>query len=187
MDLILFTIPVVRLLFIAWIVFILDSIVGKWLTQAFALHPRSLFGLVGIFTSPFLHGFPGHIAANSGGFLVLGCLIAIQGWNMFVFVSIALTLMVGVILWLFSPNSVIGASGVIFGYLGYLLMYGITVDGGLSLLAGAIGLVAYGHIWIGIFPRDPMVSWLAHAAGFVCGLMLGHYLGLRAIEIGLTG
>lgn len=187
-----FTMPLTTMLMIMWVAFIVDSISrGRndygILTNVFGLHPRSPVGIIGIITHPLLHGSLGHLTTNSGGFIVLGLLIAVQGWSMFVFVTIALTAITGLFLWLFSPNSVIGASGVIFGYLGYLLAFGMTVDGGLPLLAGFIGLVTYGYIWTGIFPSDPRISWLAHAAGFACGLALGHYLGERTIALSVYG
>lgn len=184
-DLLLFSIPVIRLLGIAWVVFLLDKSSGDQLSRIFCLQPRSLFGLVGIATSPFLHGNRSHIVGNSSAFLMLGLLIAAQGRNMFYFVSLVLTMTTGLLVWLFSSNPVIGASGVIFGYLGYLLMFGMTVDDGWASGAGVIALVTYGWIWMGIFPSTRGVSWLAHAIGFVSGIVLGYVLGLRAIELGV--
>jgi membrane associated rhomboid family serine protease len=184
-DLLLSSIPVIRLLGIAWIVFFLDKSSGDRLSRIFRLQPRSLFGLVGIATSPFLHSNQSHIVGNSSAFLVLGLLIAAQGQNMFYFVSAVLTVTTGLLVWLFSSNPVIGASGVIFGYLGYLLMFGMTVDEGWAWGAGAIAFVIYGSLWVGIFPSAPGVSWLTHAMGFVSGIALGYVLGLRAIELGV--
>lgn len=170
-----------------WLLHFVNALTNDRIIWAGAIKPRSPLSLINIITAPFLHVDAGHLQANTGAFIVLGILLSVLGQNMFVFVSIALTLATGLILWLFSPNSVIGASGVIFGYLGYLLSFGMTIDQGIPLLAGAIGFVTYGGIWIGIFPSDPRVSWLAHATGFACGLILGHYLGMRAIGLGVYG
>lgn len=179
--------PPIAILILLWLIHLLDAATRYGLTHVFCLRPRHVWGLIGIATSPLLHADFRHLMTNSGAFLVLGWLIAIQGVNMFLFVSIVLAVAVGLILWLLSPSPVIGASGVIFGYLGFLVMYGLTIDSGLPQAAGFVGLVLYGGIWIGIFPNDPQVSWLAHAAGFVCGIGLGHWMGLRAIELGVVG
>jgi membrane associated rhomboid family serine protease len=164
-----------------WLLHLLNKTTGDRLNWVGALKPRSIFSLVNIITAPLLHVDTGHLQTNSSAFVVLGLLLAVQSKGLFIVVTAVLTLITGIGVWLLSSKPTIGASGVIFGYLGFLLMFGMTIDGGLPLLAGAIGLVTYGGIWVGVFPSDPRVSWLAHAIGFAAGIILGHTLGLRAI------
>lgn len=174
--------PVISLLMLMWLVHLLNTMGHGWLSKLLGLQPRSVFGLVTIVTYPLLHADFQHLWINSGAFLILGSLIAIQGSNLLIFVSALLVLITGISLWLFSSGRVVGVSGVNFGYLGFLLSFGGTVGDGLAFVAAALALVLYGGTWISIFPTHPRISWLAHFAGFVGGLGMGHLLALRALE-----
>ncbi|HYN57096.1 MAG TPA: rhomboid family intramembrane serine protease, partial [Motilibacterales bacterium] len=75
--------------------------------------------------------------------------------------------------WLIAPaNTVtIGASGVVFGYLGYLLVAGIRTRHWRDLLVGFVVLLIYGGLLLGALPWGVAanVSWQAHLTGAIAG------------------
>ena len=153
------------------LVLVLDSLFGGALS-AFGVRPRSLTGLRGIAFAPFLHGGWSHLAANSVPFLVLGGLVLLQDTRRFLVTSLGAALGAGLAAWLLgAPNSVhIGASGLVFGYLGYLLTHGwFSRTLGAALLGLAVAFV-WGGLVYGVLPGQPGVSWQSHAGGFVGGL-----------------
>ena len=84
--------------------------------------PRQASGLPGIVTSPFVHANAAHLATNLPPFVVLGALVLRRNEAQFVEVAVTIALAQGTLLWLFGRNaSHVGMSGVIFGFLGYLL------------------------------------------------------------------
>src|SRR5215213_8678642 len=116
----------VGLVVLAWFIEIADFIVpGRWL-DSHGIVPRTLAGLLGIFFTPFLHGGFAHLAANTIPFLTLGFLVMLRGLGTFLGVTLTIMVLGGLGVWLFAPSNTIhiGASGVIFGYIGYLLARG---------------------------------------------------------------
>jgi membrane associated rhomboid family serine protease len=165
------SIILVGLVAFAWVLEIGDAIVpGHWLDDH-GIRPHTLAGLWGILFSPFLHAGFAHLAANTVPFLILGFLVMLRGLGTFVGVSLLVMLVGGLGVWLFgSANTdVIGASGVIFGYIGYLLGRGYFERGILSIaVAVVVGVMFGGALW-GILPGDPHISWQAHLFGFIAG------------------
>lgn len=166
---------------IAWIVHALNF--NGWLSNLFGLYPRSLWGLVGIPLSPFLHADQKHLTGNTAGFLLLGWFILMQGIHLFYVVTIASALVSGMGTWLFGRSNgypYVGASGVIFGYLGFLLVYGLS-SGSLIALLIALGVGAK-QLWMitgtryfpsQILPGDnPRMAWDAHLYGFIGGMVI---------------
>ncbi|MEO1005302.1 MAG: rhomboid family intramembrane serine protease, partial [Cyanobacteria bacterium J06638_38] len=109
-----------------WIVEILDFLVFQGSLDGYGVRPQSIIGLRGIVFAPFLHGGFGHLMANTVPFLTLGWLTMIQETKDFYIATIMSALIGGLGVWVFgSPNSVhIGASILIYGYLGFLLLRG---------------------------------------------------------------
>jgi membrane associated rhomboid family serine protease len=159
-----------------WVVEIVDAVVFDGALDKFGIHPRSGFGLVGVVTSPLLHGGFGHLASNTVGLLMFGTLVALWSRREFALVALASLLVGGLGVWLFgeSNSNHIGASGVVFGYFGYVLARGwyerkflsITISIGIALmfgglLAGAIpGLAGWG------------ISWEGHLFGLIGGVLV---------------
>jgi len=141
--------------------------------DAYGVRPRSLSGLEGIPLAPFLHAGFGHLFSNSLVFAVLG-VIAYAAVTLPRFVGvIAITaLSSGLGAWLFGePNTVvIGASGVIFGLLGFLLFRGLTERSPGAITVSIMMLMIYGGTISGILPGVPYVSWQSHLFGFVGGV-----------------
>ncbi|NES96878.1 MAG: rhomboid family intramembrane serine protease, partial [Desertifilum sp. SIO1I2] len=110
---------------IFWIVEIVDVVVFQGRLDTFGILPRHPIGLRGILLAPFLHGSFNHLIANTLPFLTLGWLVMLKETRDFFIVSAITLLISGLGVWLFgSPGFHIGASGVIFGYLGFLLLRG---------------------------------------------------------------
>lgn len=154
---------------IMWGLEVIDAILGQPLNNL-GIHPRELDGLPGIFLSPVLHADFPHLIANTVPFLVLGFFVTLRGLRTFALVTIFTTVVGGLLVWLAARSgSVIGASGVIFGYFGYLMAMGIFERSAKSIaLAVVVGLL-YGGIIFGVVPTDGRVSWEGHLFGAMAG------------------
>lgn len=151
---------------------LLADVVSGGTLAVYGVQPRSTTGLRGILFAPFLHGNWSHLAANSLPFVVLGGLVLLHDLRRFVTVTLFAMLGAGLAAWLLgAPRSVhIGASGVVFGYLGFLLAHGwFAKRVGTALLSMAVAFV-WGGLVFGVLPGQPGVSWQSHAGGFVGGL-----------------
>jgi membrane associated rhomboid family serine protease len=138
----------------------------------FGIVPRNPIGLRGILLAPFLHGGLGHLIGNTIPFLVLGWLVMLRETSDFFVVSILSAFVSGLGTWLFgTPGIHLGASGVIFGYLGYLLARGYFER---SILAIAMSLFVgtlYGSLIWGVLPFQQGISWEGHLFGFLGGIL----------------
>ena len=108
-----------------WAVFAVDTVLGGALLH-FGIVPRTTDGLWGILAAPFLHADLAHLTANTASLLVLGWLVMLRDPRHFGLVAICAMLGAGLVAWLLgAPRSVHGgASGVIFGFLGFLIFAG---------------------------------------------------------------
>lgn len=163
---------------IMWIVFILNSILPINLNH-FGLVPRTEYGLIGIFTSPFLHANLSHIVNNS---IPLFALLAITGafygdrmyWILFLNISIG-----GMLEWLFARSAChIGASGLIYGLVGFLIAYGIFQRKVVPMLLSlGIGLYYGLTMWSGMLPTQASnISWEGHLFGAIGGVITAKIL-----------
>ena len=159
------------LLGIMWVVEILDLLPFIHLDR-FGIHPRSVAGLAGIVCAPFLHAGFAHLAANSFPFVILGGIVLLGGRRVFWSVTLFVTLTGGLGVWLFSGRFTnhIGASGLIFGYLGFLLARGFFEKSLRWMLAACAILLAYGGLLFGVLPIRAGVSWQGHLFGFLAGV-----------------
>jgi membrane associated rhomboid family serine protease len=157
---------------IFWIVEILDRYLFRDQLDVFGIIPRNPVGLRGILFAPFLHGGFPHLIANTVPFLVLGWLVMLQETSDF-FIVTALTMLVGGVgVWLFgAPGFHIGASILIFGYLGFLLFRGYFQRNLPSILLSIVVGVLYGGAIWGVLPGQPGVSWQGHLFGFLGGVL----------------
>lgn len=154
-----------------WIVRILDSLRGDGTSVAgTGIVPRHVSSLGDIVVAPFIHANWAHLLANIGPLLVLGALVLLGGTGEFVFVTLTSAMFAGAGSWLFGEaGRHIGASGVIFGYIGYLL-FRPAYDRRLLVIVVMVAAIAlYGSalLW-SVVPRAG-ISWTAHAFGFVGG------------------
>lgn len=159
------------LLGIMWAVEILDLLPFIDLDR-FGIRPRSVAGLAGIVLAPFLHAGFEHLIANSIPFVILGGIVLLGGRGVFWRVTLFVTLAGGFGVWLFAGRYTnhIGASGLIFGYLGFLLARGYFEKSLPWMLAACAILVAYGGLLFGVLPTRAGVSWQGHLFGFLAGV-----------------
>jgi membrane associated rhomboid family serine protease len=139
----------------------------------FGIRPRSTSGLFGILCAPFLHGGFRHLISNTMPFLILGFLIMMQDWAEWIVVTIVAALGSGLGTWLFgAPGTLhIGASGVVFGYFGFLVTRAYF-ERNLGSLAVAMLVISLfgGMIW-GILPIQVGISWEGHLFGLLGGMV----------------
>ncbi len=160
-----------------WAIEILDLFLGGALNQ-FGIRPRSVVGLRGILFAPFLHGSLFHLMANTVPFIILGWLVMLRRTSDFWPVTIIVTLVAGLGTWLFAPSLTvhIGASGVVFGYLGFLISRGYFERSfGAIALSLVVGLLYGGMIW-GVLPGQLGISWQGHLFGFLGGILAAQLL-----------
>ena len=156
---------------VMWVSELVDTIVGHHLDR-YGVRPRSLVGLRGIPLAPFLHVGWQHLIGNTVPFAILGVLIALSGVVRFAKANLIIGLCSGFGMWLFgATNSVhLGASGMVFGYLGYLLSRGFFDRRFGQIVLGAIVGLIYGGLLWGVLPTDSGVSWQGHLFGFLGGI-----------------
>ena len=164
-----------------WILEIIDLFFLRGALNAYGIRPHTISGLRGILFAPFLHGGLGHLLANTTPFLILGWFVMLRETSDF-FVVTAITMLIsGLGVWVFgSPYTVhIGASGLIFGYFGFLLLRGYFERSVLSIMVSLIvGLLYGGMIW-GVLPSQFGISWQGHLFGFIGGALAARLLARR--------
>lgn len=167
---------------IFWVVFIIDRSFWNGNLSQFGIMPHRLIGLRGILFAPFLHGNYYHIASNTASFLVLGWMVMLRNTNDFYFVSVFTAIASGLGTWLVgSPSSVhIGASGVIFGYFGYLLSRGYFEKSFVAIAISITIAMSYGSLIWGILPTRSYISWEGHLFGFIGGVLAARILAAQA-------
>ncbi len=163
-----------------WLVEAVDWLVWSYSLNQWGIRPRQLDGLWGIGLAPFLHAGFGHVAANTLPFLVLGWFVLLQGIRPFLFVTATIMLVSGLGTWLIAPPHTVhvGASGVIFGYFGFLLLRGYFARKASALFVSLVVILLYGGLIWGILPQGPGISWQGHLFGFVGGGLAAY--GLRS-------
>jgi membrane associated rhomboid family serine protease len=136
-----------------------------------AVVPRTSGGLLGIFTAPFVHANLAHLAANLPPFVVLGALVLRRNESGFIGIAVAIALSEGLLVWLAGRRGPhLGMSGVIFGFLGYLLALAWLTRATPDLLVAAAVLIVYGGMLAGMAPARQGISWESHLFGFISGL-----------------
>jgi membrane associated rhomboid family serine protease len=138
----------------------------------FGIRPRTVPGLVGIVCAPFLHANFAHLLSNSVPFLILGGVVLLGGTAVFWRVTLFVVLVGGFAVWLLAArySNHIGASGLIFGYLGFLLARGFFEKSAMWMLVSFIMLVLYGGLLFGVLPLHAGISWEGHLFGFLAGI-----------------
>ncbi|GAU67755.1 hypothetical protein SSP35_05_03220 [Streptomyces sp. NBRC 110611] len=164
-----------------WLLEGVDFVTGGAL-DTFGIQPRDPDELVDVVPAAFMHFGFGHLAANTVPLLVLGFLAALRtGVRRFLAVALVITLTSGLGVWLTAPpdSNTAGASGVVFGLFGYLLIRGFIerklLDIGIGLAVGAL----YGSILWGALPTDSGISWQGHLFGLIGGVLAAFLLRAR--------
>jgi membrane associated rhomboid family serine protease len=170
-----------------WLVELADMLlprlpfVGIESLDNYGILPRETDEIWRIAAAPFLHADYRHLIANSIPLLVLGYLVIIRNKWHFPLVFVCAVLVSGLGVWLFGgANSIhIGASGVVFGFMGYLLGRGFFERSIVSILFGLVALLLYGSILVGVLPGQEGVSWLGHLFGLAGGALVAYIFSLN--------
>jgi len=161
-----------------WLFEIIDELFFHNALNGLGVRPRTLEGLRGIVLAPFLHGNFAHLAANTVPFAVLGWFVIMQGVREFWVVTGVTAVASGLGMWLFGSNGSvhIGASGLIFGYFGFLLLRGYFERSASAVFWALIVVLLYGGMIWGVLPGHIGISWQAHLFGFIGGGFSAHLL-----------
>jgi membrane associated rhomboid family serine protease len=155
-----------------WILEFLDIFVFRHSLDRYGILPRNIGGLWGILFAPFLHGGFPHLIANTVPFITLGWLIMVRETREFFPVTAVIMVVGGIGVWLFGASAYhIGASGLIFGYLGFLLLRGYFERSIVSIGIAILVFVLYGGVLWGMVPSNPGISWESHLFGFIGGVI----------------
>jgi membrane associated rhomboid family serine protease len=150
------------------------------------IRPLEADGLWGIVFAPVLHANWAHLMANTIPLLVLGFLMTLAGLSRFVWATAIVWILGGFGTWLIGnigsdcgPTDHIGASGLIFGWLAFLLVFGIFVRRFIDIAIGLVVLFAYGGVLLGAMPvlgQCGGVSWQGHLCGAIAGVVAAYWL-----------
>lgn len=155
------------------------------LDLAAGIIPHRIQGLDGVFFSPFLHADFNHLYSNSIPLILLGTFVLAAGTRRFLWSTLVIILVSGLGVWFTgSPNSVVvGASGVIFGYLGILLTRGVVERSWWNLAVVLLVGLLYGWQLLGILPTDERISWQGHLFGLLGGIVAAILFRRRRAEL----
>jgi membrane associated rhomboid family serine protease len=174
--------PPLLLLAVMWALEVVDVVLRGRLDGE-GIVARNPEGLLGVLLAPFLHVGFAHLMANTVPLLVLGTLVAYGDRGRFWPVTAMIIVLGGLGTWLIAPPSTVtlGASGLVFGYLAWLLVVGVRTRHWWDLLVGVLVLLVYGTLLLGALPwvAPANVSWQAHLCGALAGGLAGWRLPPR--------
>jgi membrane associated rhomboid family serine protease len=159
---------------VLWIIQFVNVADGYRLTEYYGIRPHDVSDLPYLFTAPFLHASWGHIEGNSVPFAIFGFLAAYRSLKRFAVVTVVALLTSGLAAWLFAPitSDVIGASGVIFGWFGYVIVRGFFNHDKVDIIVGLIIVILYLPIFTLLLPA-PHLAYQGHIGGLLGGALCG--------------
>ncbi|MCZ6887467.1 MAG: rhomboid family intramembrane serine protease [Gammaproteobacteria bacterium] len=154
----------------------LYGLADKSFLYQMALVPRRVDGLAGVLTMPFVHQSMSHLVLNTVPLAVLGGLVVLRGARYFALVSLAILAAGGLLVWGFArPGLHVGASGLVFGYFGFLLVRGVYDRQLSSALVALVVVFLYGGMFWGILPGGDGTSWESHLYGLLAGGVIARF------------
>ena len=168
-----------------WLVELVDWLVLNNALDDYGIKPRESDALPGILLAPFLHFGFRHVAANTVPFVLLGWLVGLRRFSDFLLVSVAILLIGGLGIWLMGPAQSVhaGASGLVFGYLGFLLLRGYFERSPIAILVAIVVGAVYASALPGLLPGQQGISWQGHLFGFAGGVLAERVLSARRREV----
>ena len=181
---------VLLLIFVAaiWLVYLVNILLYGGDLNRFGLAPMALpyrflsefelsvpylaGSLRGILLAPLLHGSFSHLMSNTFPLFLLGGFVALRGTKTLVGLSLFVVVLGGLLVWLVGRPAIhIGASGLVFGYFGYLVAQGWYERSFVSIAVAVAVLLLYGGIIFGVLPQAGFISWEGHLFGLIAGVL----------------
>ena len=152
--------------------------VSAYRLNKLGIWPRQSLGWIGIPFSPFLHGNFTHFIFNAVPLFAFSNFILLQGARVFYISTVSIIILSGILIWLFGRRGIhVGASALIMGYLGFILMGVYYHPTALSIIAGGVCLFYFGGVLMNLLPsHDKHVSWEGHIYGFLSGVVTAYFL-----------
>ena len=171
-----------------WVLQIFNWASHYRLDYDYGILPRNIGRLPQIFSAPFLHFSWDHIEGNSGPLFVFGFLAAYRGVKKFLGVTLIVAVTSGLAVWLFQGGHelTVGASGLIFGYFGYVLSRGVFDRNLIDVLTALVMALSYAYILTVAIPGTPGVSWIGHLGGLIGGIAGGWIFRTRRTVSGTS-
>jgi membrane associated rhomboid family serine protease len=178
-------VAIVSFVALLYVIELFDQLSGHQLERN-GIRPLETDGLWGIIFAPLLHASWQHLAANTGPALILGFLVTLAGLSRFVWATAVVWIVGGFGTWLIGnvgstcgETDHIGASGLIFGWLTFLLVFGFFTRSAWQIVTGIVALFCYGGILWGMVPVLNVcggVSWQGHLCGAIAGVVAAYLL-----------
>jgi len=157
---------------VLWVVQVVNASHHYSLDARFGLRPREVRGLWGIGTDPFLHASYGHLLSNTIPFILIGWVVLLSGVRTWLTVTLIVVVGGGLLTWLVAPHGIVlGANGLIFGWLGYLLARAYFSRKLRWIVVAVLVLFFFGTLLGSLLPSFGANSaWQGNACGFVAGI-----------------
>lgn len=161
------------LLAVVWLVQVANYADDYALSREFGVLPGDVGALPHLLTAPFLHWNWAHIESNSGPLFVFGFLAAYRGVTRFLGLTLLVAVSSGLTVWFFEQGGAdtVGASGLVFGYFGYVVVRGLFDRHLIDTLIGVVMAASFAYLLTVAVPGTPGVSWLGHLGGLAGGLL----------------
>jgi membrane associated rhomboid family serine protease len=168
---------------VIWAIYIISRFIPR--LNDCGVVPRTLRGLAGIPAMPFLHKNLRHILSNTIPLFILLALLSgstalssgsrTRPWE----IVVEVVLLGGFLLWLVGrPTIHIGASGLVFGLIAFLIVSGFLERQVVSIaVAVLVGFIYGGTLILGVVPRvNSHMSWEGHLCSAVAGGIVAYAL-----------
>ncbi len=170
---------ILSFLAVLWVAETVNTVFGHRL-NVFGIYPREIETLPGILLWPLLHANFQHLIMNTTPLAMLGFFVALRGWKVFIKASLLILVIGGLGVWLFGrPAYHIGASGLVFGFFGFLVAIGIYEKSLSALAIASFAIFYYGGLIYGVLPAGGFVSWEAHLSGLCAGVFAARIFAIK--------
>lgn len=158
-----------------WAIHLLNTFLGGALC-AFGIIPRKIIGLLGVVFAPFLHASFSHVFFNSVPLFILLTVMLTFGLQEAVCATIFIALIGGGLVWLFGRKAIhVGASGVIMGYMGFVMYSAYYSNNLASVVVGVVSFYYLGSMLLALIPNNATESWEGHIFGLLAGVAAANF------------